>query len=155
VLHGCGVETIELNFAIFSEVDLSGKGGIRRFCLLEDSMTKKDVFRVVTRAEDGSLKIRDFHSAELIFRTHTQIGIDDSSTDLDLRGMPVFRGLIGPIPEGKNIVRYETPEVFELLTKEWATNKPRRRRRSTKAVSEAAPVVQNEWVSPNQSVANS
>ncbi|MFN7890475.1 MAG: hypothetical protein ACK5OC_09315 [Pirellula sp.] len=118
-------------------------------------MTKKDVFRVVTRAEDGSLKIRDFHSAELIFRTHTQIGIDDSSTDLDLRGMPVFRGLIGPMPEGKNIVRYETPEVFELMTKEWATNKPRRRRRSTKAVSEAAPVVQNEWVSPNQTVSSS
>ena len=118
-------------------------------------MTKKDVFRIVTRAEDGSLKIRDFHSAELIFRTHTQIGIDDSSTDLDLRGMPVFRGLIGPMPEGKNIVRYETPEVFELMTKEWATNKPRRRRRSTKAVSEAAPVAQNEWVSPNQSVSTS
>jgi hypothetical protein len=117
-------------------------------------MTKKDVFRVVTRAEDGSLKIRDFHSAELIFRTHTQIGIDDSSTDLDLRGMPVFRGLIGPIPEGKNIVRYETPEVFEMMTKEWATNKPRRRRRSAKAISEAAPVAQNEWVSPNQSMAS-
>jgi len=69
--------------------------------------------------------------------------------------MPVFRGLIGPMPEGKNIVRYETPEVFELMTKEWATNKPRRRRRSTKAVSEAAPVAQNEWVSPNQSVSTS
>ena len=92
-------------------------------------MTKKDVFRVVTRAEDGSLKIRDFHSAELIFRTHTQIGIDDSSTDLDLRGMPVFRGLIGPIPEGKNIARYESPEVFEMMTKEWAVTRPRRRRR--------------------------
>ncbi|XZE46801.1 hypothetical protein SH467x_002097 [Pirellulaceae bacterium SH467] len=113
-------------------------------------MSKKDVFRVVTRAEDGSIRIRDFHSAESIFRTHSQIGIDDSSTDLDLRGMPVFRGLIGPIPEGKNIARYESPEVFELMTKEWATNKPRRRRRTAKVDSDApidAPA--NEWVAPS------
>jgi hypothetical protein len=92
-------------------------------------MAKKDVFRVVTRATDGSLKIRDFHSAELIFRTHSQVGIDDSSTDLDLRGMPIFKGLIGPIPEGKNIARYESHDVFEVMTKEWAAAKPRRRRR--------------------------
>lgn len=92
-------------------------------------MAKKDLFRVVTRAADGSLKIRDFHSAEMIFKTHSQVGVDDSSTDLDLRGMPVFRGLIGPIPEGKNIARYESPEVFEMMTKEWAAIRPRRRRR--------------------------
>ena len=92
-------------------------------------MAKKEIFRVVTRGTDGSLKIRDFHSAEMIFRTHTQVGIEDSSTDLDLRGMPVFKGLIGPIPEGKNIARYESHEVFETMTKEWANAKPRRRRR--------------------------
>jgi hypothetical protein len=63
---------------------------------------------------------------------HTQIGIDDCSTDLELRGMPVFRGLIGPIPEGKEVVRYESPEVFESLTKEWdtANTKRKSRRRS-------------------------
>jgi hypothetical protein len=110
-------------------------------------MAKKDVFRVVTRAQDGSLKIRDFHSAEMILKTHSQAGIDDSSTDLDLRGMPIFKGLIGPIPEGKNIVRYESPDVFEIMTKEWATNKPRRRRRS-KAQPDAP--VASEWVSPGE-----
>jgi hypothetical protein len=110
-------------------------------------MTKKDVFRVVTRAQDGTIKIRDFHSAEFILKTHSQSGIDDSSTDLDLRGMPIFKGLIGPIPEGKNIVRYESPEVFELMTKEWATNKPRRRRR-TKPTIEAQ--VASEWVVPTE-----
>lgn len=93
-------------------------------------MAKKEIFRVVTRAQDGSLRIRDFHTAESILKTHSQSGIDDCSTDLDLRGMPTFKGLIGPIPEGKNIVRYESPDVFEIMTKEWATNKPRRRRRS-------------------------
>ena len=108
-------------------------------------MSKKEVFRVVTRAQDGSLRIRDFHSAESIFQTHSQVGIDDSSTDLDLRGMPIFKGLIGPIPEGKNTVRYESPDVFEIMTKEWAANKPRRRRRA-KPAAEAS--VTSEWVTP-------
>lgn len=108
-------------------------------------MSKKEVFRVVTRAQDGSLRIRDFHSAESIFQTHSQVGIDDSSTDLDLRGMPIFKGLIGPIPEGKNTVRYESPDVFEIMTKEWAANKPRRRRRA-KPAAEAS--VSSEWVTP-------
>jgi hypothetical protein len=92
-------------------------------------MTSKDIFRVVTRESDGKLRIRDYPSDEPLRRRHSQIGVDDCSTDLDLRGLPVFRGLIGPIPEGGNIVRYETPEVFEVLTKEWSTAAPRRRKR--------------------------
>jgi hypothetical protein len=106
-------------------------------------MTKKDTYRIVTRAGDGSLLIRDFPDSDSIIRSHTQIGIDDCSTDLELRGQPVFRGLIGPMPEGKNIIRYETPEVFEMLTKEWGTNKPRRRtrRRTSAPDAETADVV--------------
>jgi hypothetical protein len=111
-------------------------------------MAKKDLFRVVTRASDGSLKIRDFHSAEMIFKTHSQVGVDDSSTDLDLRGMPVFRGLIGPIPEGKNIARYESPEVFEMMTKEWAAIRPRRRRRRSVA-EETESTVSSDAISAN------
>ncbi len=30
------------------------------------------------------------------------------------------------MPEGKNVVRYESPEVFETLTKEWSTAKTSR-----------------------------
>jgi hypothetical protein len=88
----------------------------------------KDTWRLVTRGKDGELVIRDFDSAEEILRTHLQVGSDDCSTDLDLRGAPVFRSLIGPMPEGRNVIRYETPEVFESLTKEWAQPKPPRRR---------------------------
>ena len=33
------------------------------------------------------------------------------------------------MPEGKNVVRYESPEVFESLTKEWSTAKAARRSR--------------------------
>ncbi len=90
----------------------------------------KDVYRIVTRANDGQLRVRDFHTDEPLHKMHTQIGIDDCSTDLGLRGMPVFRGLIGPMPEGKNIIRYESPEVFESLTKEWTAAKSRRRSRA-------------------------
>ena len=99
-------------------------------------MAKKDTFRVVTRASNGDLRIKDYPDQEPLLKLHTQIGIDDCSTDLGLRGMPVFRGLVGPIPEGKNIVRYEAPDVFEALTKEWIAAKPTRRpRRKTSTTS--------------------
>lgn len=92
-------------------------------------MSEKTI-RVVTRETDGSLRTRDLAGFEELHQSHEQIGIDDSSTDLTLRGLPLFRGLIGPIPEGRSVARYESPEVFEVLTKEWAAQKaPRRRRR--------------------------
>ncbi len=89
----------------------------------------KNTTRVVTRAADGALRIKDYPSTDSLLEFHTQIGIDDCSTDLALRGLPVFRGLIGPMPEGKDVVRYESPEVFETLTKEWCSTKPVRRSR--------------------------
>ena len=95
-------------------------------------------YRVVTRGVDGSIRIRDYDKKESLLRLHAQIGIDDSSTDLTLRGLPVFRGLIGPIPDGKGIVRYESPEVFETLTKDWANTKPARRSRRRRVI-EAVP----------------
>jgi len=99
----------------------------------------KRTWRIVTRDRSGELVIRDFDSPEPILRAHVQVGIDDCSTDLELRGAPVFRSLVGPMPEGADVIRYETPDVFEHLTKEWATPKaPRRRvrRTATKAVPE-------------------
>ena len=87
------------------------------------------IIRVTTRASDGSIRERDFESFEDIGELHDQIGVDDCSTDLELRGMPIFRGLVGPLPDGKTTVRYESPDVFEALTKEWANQKTKRRRR--------------------------
>jgi hypothetical protein len=91
----------------------------------------KPTIRIVTRGSNGELRSKDYAKHETVLKMHTQIGIDDCSTDLALRGMPVFRGLIGPMPESKGVVRYETPEVFETLTKEWsiATATRSRRRR--------------------------
>ena len=91
---------------------------------------KKDTFRVVTRGSDGQIRIRDYDTEEALLKRHSQIGVDDCSTDLELRGLPVFRGLIGPMPEGTNIIRYESPEVFETLTKDWGIAKPPRRART-------------------------
>lgn len=89
-------------------------------------------FRVVTRGTDGSFRIKDYPSQDALLAMHTQIGIDDCSTNLSLRGLPVFRGLVGPMAETKEIARYESPEVFETLTKEWSAAKtPRRTRRRT------------------------
>src|SRR3954453_17679565 len=90
--------------------------------------------RIVTRGSNGELRTKDYEKHDTVLKMHTQIGIDDCSTDLSLRGMPVFRGLIGPMPEGKGVVRYETPEVFETLTKEWSaisSSRTRRRRATT------------------------
>jgi hypothetical protein len=89
----------------------------------------KETWRLVTRGRDGELVIHDFDSPEGILRTHLQIGSDDCSTDLDLRGAPVCRAL----------VRYETPEVFEALTKEWATPRPPRRRSRKTTASTPTP----------------
>ncbi len=90
-------------------------------------MAKKDTYRVVTRGTDGQILTRDYDTAEALQKRHSQVGVDDCSTDLDLRGLPVFRGLIGPIPEGRNVIRYESPEVFETLTKEWSIDPPKKR----------------------------
>ncbi len=91
----------------------------------------KNKYRVVTRGANGEIRSRDYSDAETLMELHSQIGIEDSSTDLSLRGLPVFRGLIGPMPENedKQIVRYESPEVFETLTKEWTNQKPERKTR--------------------------
>lgn len=91
----------------------------------------KDTFRIVTRGTDGKLHVRDYAKQESLLRAHTQIGVDDCSTDLGLRGQPVLRGLIGPMPEGKNVIRYESPEVFETLTKEWSNTKISRRSKTS------------------------
>jgi len=85
--------------------------------------------RIVTRGTDGKIRIRDYEKQEIVLRMHTQVGTDDCSTDLGLRGMPVFRGLIGPIPDGKKVARYESPDVFESLTKDWAGSPAKRRTR--------------------------
>ncbi|MFO0903263.1 MAG: hypothetical protein U0939_09705 [Pirellulales bacterium] len=106
----------------------------------------KTTYRVVTRGPDGGLRIRDYPNSDYLLQTHIQVGVDDCSTDLELRGLPVFRGLVGPMPDGKNVIRYESPEVFESLTKEWTAAKVARRSRRRTAAPVADPLVETESV---------
>ena len=104
--------------------------------------SKKRRFRIVTRGEDGDLDVRHYDSEEIILKLHSQIGIDDCSTNLTLRGLPVFRGLIGPMCDEDNVIRYESPEVFETLTKEWTSELSRKTRRRGKRSVEMAEVIE-------------
>ena len=115
-------------------------------------MAKKTI-RIVTRAPDGAIRERDFETFDELEVQHETIGIDDCSTDLSLRGLPVFRGLIGPIPDGKAVVRYESPDVFEVLTKEWSQKKTKRRRkRSAVPTPRALPTTHNPVPTSNEFV---
>lgn len=93
--------------------------------------------RIVTRGSNGEIRSKDYPHVDSVLKMHSQIGVDDCSTDLSLRGLPVFRGLIGPMPDGKGVVRYESPEVFETLTKEWGAPPPKRKRVRKKATQQA------------------
>jgi hypothetical protein len=93
---------------------------------------KKHIYRVVTRGPEGEYRIRDYVSEEEIRRWHVQTGVSDYCLDVSVRGRPIFKGLVGPMPEAGGVLRYESPEVFEQMTKEWSEHK--RRHRSKRGV---------------------
>jgi hypothetical protein len=103
----------------------------------EASMAGKTV-RVITRGADGQIRIKDYDGFERLDQSHEKIGIDDCNTDLSLRGLPVYRGLIGPISEGHSVARYESPDVFEQMTKEWVALHATRRRRKQSSLDSPA-----------------
>lgn len=88
----------------------------------------KRMIRIVSCAADGALRVRDYESFEAVCEIYEQIGVDDCSTELSLRGFPLFRGLVGPIAEGRHVARYESPDVFETMTREWTQDRGRRKR---------------------------
>lgn len=95
---------------------------------------KRHIYRVVTRGAEGEYRIRDYMNEEEILQRHIRIGTEDCSTDMSLRGQPVFKGLIGPMPESGGVILYESPDVFEQMTKEWSEVKRKRRSRTKKPV---------------------
>lgn len=99
------------------------------------------IYRLVDRAENGEPRVRDFADFAPITERFEKIGVDDCSADLRMRGLPVFRGLVGPIPERDGTVaRYETPEIFEKLTKEWSAPQRRKSKRKSPVEEADAPV---------------
>lgn len=86
-------------------------------------------YRVVTREKDGQITHADYADVKSLIAQYEQTGIEEDSYTIRLHGEPVLKGLIGPMSEGKTIVRYETPEVFAIMTEEWS----RQRRNSKQA----------------------
>jgi hypothetical protein len=110
----------------------SAYAGILPIFRADSSITshmKRHIFRVVTRGPEGEYRIRDYVSEEEICRWHVQTGVSDYSIDVSVRGRPIFKGLIGPMPEVGGVLRYESPEVFEQMTKDWSESKRRQRRK--------------------------
>lgn len=85
------------------------------------------IYRVVTK-KDGKLEKQDFKDLASLGRAYEQVGVEEDSYSIRLHGEPVFKGLIGPMSEGKSVIRYETPEVFAEQTEEWSKKTARRGR---------------------------
>lgn len=79
---------------------------------------ERTIYRLVVSDSQGQLVTRDFESLDEISSQYRQIGLDNCSMKKELRSLPMFRGLIGPMKEG-TVIRYESPEVFEKLTQDW------------------------------------
>ncbi|MBR4833391.1 MAG: hypothetical protein IKU86_03535 [Thermoguttaceae bacterium] len=98
------------------------------------------IYRLVDRDADGEPRVRDFADVAELSSRFEKIGVDDCSADLRMRGYPIFRGLIGPMPEcDGTVARYETPEIFEKLTKEWSATRRRKARRNRAPNADATP----------------
>ena len=99
------------------------------------------IYRIVDRGADGEIRVQDLADVGEIGERFEKIGVDDCSADLRMRGLPVFRGLVGPMPERDGTVaRYETPEIFEKLTKEWSAPQRRKSKRKAPVDETDAPV---------------
>lgn len=79
-------------------------------------------YRLLTMAKNGKVNQREFDTADPIGQEFEQVGVEGDSCNLRLHGLPIYKGLIGPMSDGKHAVRYEVPEVFVVLTQEWAKN---------------------------------
>ncbi len=81
---------------------------------------ERAIYRLVVSDSQGQLVTRDFESLDEISSQYRQIGLDNCSMHKELRSLPMFHGLIGPMKEG-TVIRYESPDVFEKLTQGWFT----------------------------------
>ena len=80
-------------------------------------------YRVYTLDEDGCKQHTDFKTAAAMAEAFEQIGLEQDSYAIRLHGEPMLRGFIGPMSEGKSIVKYEEPKIFVVETDEWAKAK--------------------------------
>jgi hypothetical protein len=80
-------------------------------------------YRVYYLDSAGVKQKKEYKTAELLLEEYEQVGVEEDSYTLRLHGEPVLKGLIGPMSDGKSIIKYETPQVFVQETEEWAKQK--------------------------------
>lgn len=77
---------------------------------------KSYIYRVVS--EHG---VKDYTSIEKLLKKFTKTGIRNSEFLVDdLNGQPTLEGYMGPFygdfEDGKPVIRYESPKMFELFS---------------------------------------
>jgi hypothetical protein len=86
------------------------------------------IYRVARRLKNGEIETRDFPTPSVLLKEYQQIGVEEDSYAMRLHGEPILRGLVGPLTDGKQVVRYETPDVYTQLTEIWSkTKRPRKK----------------------------
>ncbi|QDU63120.1 hypothetical protein Pan216_39950 [Planctomycetes bacterium Pan216] len=80
-------------------------------------------YRVYSRDTIGDIVMADFKTLKELLDVYEQVGVEEESYTMRLHGEPILDGLVGPMSEGKTIVRYETPEVFISMTEQWASER--------------------------------
>ena len=76
-------------------------------------------YRVVSLDKHGKPHHQDFKNVTALLAAYEQVGVEEDSYTMRLHGEPTLRGLVGPMSDGKSVVRYETPQAFVILTEEW------------------------------------
>lgn len=87
-----------------------------------EGRTRMATYRVVFKTKTGKVEQKDFKDVDSLLNAYEQTAVEEDSYTLRLHGEPVLKGLVGPISDGKHVVRYETPEVYAELTEQWAKN---------------------------------
>lgn len=78
------------------------------------------VYRLVSLSPSGDQCVQDSTNPEELFKNYKLVAVEEDSYTMRLHGEPIFKGLIGPMSDGKNIIRYETPDVFAAQTERWS-----------------------------------
>lgn len=97
-----------------------------------DKGTTMPVYRVVFKNKHGVIEHIDYPDIKRLLDSYEQVGVEEDSYTIRLHGEPVLKGLIGPMSEGKDMVRYETPQVFVVMTEQWAKERKNGRKRRSR-----------------------
>lgn len=77
-------------------------------------------YRVYDFDDRGEKRHRDYKTVKALLEDFEQVGVEEDSYALRLHGEPILKGFIGPMADGKTIVKYESPQFFVQETEIWA-----------------------------------